>query len=217
MAVDVNAIVRAVMRGQAVPAGNVIPPGAHGYDKAADVHLPFDREGAKALLAEAGYPQGFDVRLDCPNDRYINDEAICQAVVGMLARVGITVTLEARPKSLHFPKIQNNRTDFYMLGWLPDTYDAHNSLVFLASSQSIWNRTGFVDQDMFNLIKAIATETDVAKRDAELKAAIQRLHDGTSYIPLHHQMLAWATRKGVEVPITASNKPHFRYAKIEGK
>jgi len=214
MAVDVNAIVRAIMRGQAVPAGNVIPPGAHGYDKARDVHLPFDREGAKALLAEAGYPDGFDVRLDCPNDRYINDEAICQAVVGMLARVGIKVTLDLKPRSLHFPKIQNNKTDFYMLGWLPDTYDAHNSLLFLASPHSIWNRTGFTDQRMFELIDAMAMETDVAKRDAEIAEASRLLRDGYSYIPLHHQMLAWVTRKGVQVPITPSNKPHFRYARF---
>jgi peptide/nickel transport system substrate-binding protein len=214
MAVDENAIVRAIMRGQAVPAGNVVPPGAHGYDKALDTRLPFDRDAARALLAEAGYPQGFDVKLDCPNDRYINDEAICQAVVGMLARIGVKVTLDLRPKSLHFPKIQNDQTDFYMLGWLPDSYDAHNSLVFLASADSIWNRTGFADQKMFDLIKAMASETDIPKRDAEIAEAIRILHEGRSYIPLHHQMLAWATRKGIDVPITSSNKPHFRYARF---
>jgi len=217
MAVDVNAITRAVMRGNAVPAGNVIPPGAHGYDKTLDTHLPFDRDGAKALLAEAGYPDGFDVRLDCSNDRYINDEAICQAVVGMLARVGVKVTLDLKPRTLHFPKIQNGKTDFYLLGWLPDTYDAHNVLVFMASPDSLWNRTGLDDKSLFDLTKQIATETDTAKRDAEIATALRRLRDAYSYIPLHHQMLAWATRKGVEVPITPSNKPHFRYARFAAK
>jgi peptide/nickel transport system substrate-binding protein len=217
MAVDVKAIVRAIMRGQAVPAGNIIPPGAHGYDEALDTHLPFDRDGAKALLAEAGYPDGFDVRLDCPNDRYINDEAICQAVVGMLARVGVKVTLDLKPRTLHFPKIQNAKTDFYMLGWLPDTYDAHNSLVMLATPASPWNRTGFADAHMLELIKDIGTEIDTAKRDAEIATASRLLRDGYSYIPLHHQMLAWVLRKGVELPITGSNKPHFRYAKMSAK
>jgi len=214
MAVDVNAIVRSIMRGHAVPAGNIIPPGAHGYDKSLDVHAPFDRAGAVALLTEAGYPQGFDVQLDCPNDRYINDEPICQAVVGMLARINVKVTLDLRPRTLHFPKIQNDQTDFYMLGWLPDTYDAHNSLLFLASDQSLWNRTGYKNAEMFDLIKAMAVETDAAKRDRQIIAAARLLRDGYSYIPLHHQMLAWVTRKGIEVPITASNKPHFREARF---
>jgi peptide/nickel transport system substrate-binding protein len=214
MAVDVNAIVRSIMRGQAVPAGNVIPPGVHGYDKALDVHLPFDRDGAKALLAQAGYPDGFDVRLDCPNDRYINDEAICQAVVGMLARVGVRVTLDLKPRTIDFPKIQNGDTDFYMYGWLPDTYDAHNTFVFLATPQSIFNRTGFADQHAQNLIAAMATETDPAKRDAEIAEAGVLLRDSYSYIPLHHQMLAWVTRKNVTIPITASNLPQFRDARF---
>ncbi|TAL00230.1 MAG: ABC transporter substrate-binding protein, partial [Rhodospirillaceae bacterium] len=170
--------------------------------------------GAKVLLAQAGYPAGFDVRLDCSNDRYINDEAICQAVVGMLARVGVRVTLDLKPRTLHFPKIQNNETDFYMLGWLPDTYDAHNTFTFLAMPQSIWNRTGYVDQHMFDLIGAMATETDAAKRDADIAEASRLLRDSYSYIPLHHQMLAWATRKGVEIPITPSNLPHFHDARF---
>jgi peptide/nickel transport system substrate-binding protein len=217
MAVNVDAIVRAIMRGQAVPAGHVIPPDVHGYDKALDAHLPFDPAGARALLAEAGYPQGFDVRLDCPNDRYINDEAICQAVVGMLARVGVKVTLDLKPRTLHFQKIQNDDTDFYMLGWLPDTYDAENAFQFLAIPQSPWNRTGFSDPHFTDLVAAIAQETDIGKRDVEIAEASRILHDAYPYIPLHHQMLDWALRSGVHVPITPSNKPHFRYAHMDAK
>ena len=214
MAVNVNAIVRAIMRGLAAPAGNVIPPGAHGYDARFDQHLPFDRAGARELLAEAGYPDGFDVRLDCPNDRYINDEAICQAVVGMLARVRVKVTLDAKPRTLHFPKIQNDETDFYMLGWMPDTYDAHNSLSFLAMPKSIWNRTGLKDQELFDLIDAIAAETDTARRDGMIAEASRRLRDAYAYIPLHHQMSVWTTRADVMIPITPSNLPHFRDARM---
>src|SRR5690606_7733984 len=97
MAVDVNTISKRIMRDQAKPAGAVVPPGVHGYDPALDVHLPFDPDGAKKLLAAAGYPNGFDVRLDCTNDRYLNDEPICQAVVSMLARIGVKAALDLKP------------------------------------------------------------------------------------------------------------------------
>jgi peptide/nickel transport system substrate-binding protein len=214
MAVDVNAISQRIMRAQAKPAGGVVPPGVHGYDPALDAHLPFDAEGARKLLAEAGYPTGFDVRLDCSNDRYLNDEQICQAVVGMLARVGVKVSLDLKPRTLHFPKIQNNQTDFYILGWGAATMDAHYHLSFLSLPDSIWNRTGYVDQRLFDLINAMVTETDIAKRDAMIKEAATRLRDAAVYIPLHHQLLTWATRKGVDVPISADNQPQFAFARF---
>lgn len=214
MAVDVNAITQRIMRGLGQPAGNLVPPGVHGYDPTINVHLPFDAEGAKKLLAEAGYPAGFDVRLDCPNDRYLNDEPICQAVVGMLARIGVKVTLDLKPRTLHLPKVQYKKTDFYMLGWGTDTTDAHNHLSFLALPDSIWNGTEYVDQHLFDLINGMASEIDPVKRDAMIKDASLRLRDAFSYIPLHHPLLAWATRKGVSVPIALDNGPHFSYARF---
>lgn len=214
MAVDVEAITRRIMRGQAQPAGYVVPPGVHGYQKDLDAHLPFDPEGARKLLAAAGYPGGFDVRLDCPNDRYLNDEEVCQAVTGMLARVGVKVTLDLKPRTLHFPKIQNNQTDFYMLGWGTITTDAHYHLSFLGLPTSPWNRTGYRDPKMEGLIDALAVETDIARRDAMIREASILLRDGFAAIPLHTQFLTWATRKGVTVPITADNLPSFRYARF---
>lgn len=214
MAVDVNAITKRIMRGQAQPAGYVVPPGVHGYHKDLDQHLPFDVEGARKLLAEAGYPNGFDVRLDCPNDRYLNDEEICQAVTGMLARIGVKVNLDLKPRTLHFPKIQNDTSDFYMLGWGTLTTDAHYHLSFLGLTSSTWNRTGYLDQRMEELINAIGVETDIAKRDAMIREASVRLRDGYATIPLHTQFLTWATRKGVHIPITADNLPSFRYARV---
>ncbi len=214
MAVDVNAITQRIMRGFAQPAGNVVPPGVYGYDPAIDVHLSFDVDGAKKLLTEAGYPQGFDVRLDCPNDRYLNDEQVCQAVVGMLARIGVKVTLDLKPRTLHFPKVQTKQTDFYMYGWGTDTTDAHNHLSFLALPTSVSNATQYVDQPLFDLINAMATEIDKAKRDAMIKEASIKLRDAYSYIPLDHPIIAWATRKGVNVPIATDNLPHFEYARF---
>ena len=214
MAVDVNAITKRTMRGQAQPAGYVLPPGVHGYHADLDQHLPFDVEGAKKLLTEAGYPNGFDVRLDCPNDRYLNDEEICQAVTGMLARVGVKVTLDLKPRTLHFPKIQNDTSDFYMLGWGTLTTDAYYHLSFMVLTSSTWNRTGYLDQKMEDLVNALGVETDIAKRDAMIREASVRSRDGYATIPLHTQFLTWATRKNVTVPITADNLPAFRYARF---
>ena len=214
MAVDVNAISQRIMRGFAQPAGNLVPPGVYGYDKSIDVHMPFDAEGAKKLLAEAGYPNGFDIRLDCPNDRYLNDEPTCQAIVGMLARIGIKAALDLKPRTLHFPKVQTKQTDFYMYGWGTDTTDAHNHLSFLSLPTSVSNATEYSDPKLFELINAMATEIDVAKRDALIKEASVRLRDAYSYVPLYHPVIAWATRKGLNIPITLDNLPHFQFARF---
>lgn len=214
MAVDVKGISQRIMRGFAQPAGQLVPPGVHGYDAAIDVPGAFDPEAAKKLLTEAGYPSGFDVRLDCPNDRYLNDEPMCQAIVGMLARVGIKVTLDAKPRTILFPKIQNKQSDFYLFGWGTDTTDAHNHLYFLASPNSVWNATGYNDPKLTADIDRIAVEIDTAKRDALIKDVSQRLRDAASYVPLQHPIIVWATKKGVDVPITLDNLPHFAYARF---
>ena len=102
MAIDREAIKRAVMRGQSVPAGVIAPPFVNGYTKELDAMPKVDVDKAKELLTDAGYPDGFQVTLNCPNDRYINDEGICQAAAAMLAKIGIKVNLVAQPKGPHF-------------------------------------------------------------------------------------------------------------------
>ncbi len=138
IAIDRAAIQRAVMRGQSVPAYMLAPPFVNGYDKAADTPPKVDVDGAKKLLTEAGYPNGFSVTMNCPNDRYINDEAICQATVSMLAKIGVNVKLSAGPKGPHFNLIQKNppETEFYMLGWgVPDLRQPLHLLVPLSDPQ----------------------------------------------------------------------------------
>jgi peptide/nickel transport system substrate-binding protein len=119
-----------------------------------------------------------------------------------------------KPRTLHFPKIQNDTSDVYMLGWGTLTTDAHYHLSFLGLTSSTWNRTGYLDQKMEALINALGVETDAAKRDAMIREASVRLRDGYATIPLHTQFLTWATRKNVTVPITADNLPSFRYARF---
>lgn len=217
-AIDIEAIKKKVMRGYSVPAGLITPPAVHGYTKALNKRRPYDPAGAKKLLAQAGYPDGFSVQLDCPNNRYINDEAICQAVVGMLGKIGITVRLSAIAKTLHFPKLKNRETDFYMLGWGVPTLDSHYVFSFLVKGQDKgWNATGFNDPEVNDLIAAIEKEIDFPKRDKMIAQVWQKMRDNVLYLPLHHQVIVWAMSDKIDLPIVADDGPRFFYTKFKKK
>src|SRR2546428_12451350 len=125
------------MRGVAGPPALMVGPVVNGYAPAPNRRSPHDPAAAKKLLADAGYPAGFGVGFDCPNDRYVNDEAICQAIGAMLARIGVKVDLLAQTRAKYFGKINAPRfeTSFYMLGWTPGTYDALDALKALAATR----------------------------------------------------------------------------------
>lgn len=218
-AIDIEAIKTKVMRGMAVPAGMITSPGVHGYAPALDVRMPFDLAKAKALMKEAGYEQGFGVTLDCPNDRYNNDEAICQATVAMLAQIGIKVDLASRSKSLHFPKLQNMDTSFYMVGWGVPPLDSHYVFSYLAQTadgkNGSWNFTRWSNKEFDGLTNAMLVELDVPKRDAMIRKAWEILNKEVIYLPLHHQILGWATVDKLDLPIVANDTPQFRWARVK--
>jgi peptide/nickel transport system substrate-binding protein len=144
-AINLEAINEKIMREAATPSGLMVAPQINGHNPELNTPYAYDPERSKALLAEAGYPDGFELGMDCPNNRYVNDEKICQAVVGLLARVGIRVDLNAQPKSKYFAKVspQNgNDTSFYLLGWTPGTIDSHNVMFNLLSSFDTEENTG---------------------------------------------------------------------------
>ncbi len=213
-AIEIETIKKKVMRDLSVPAGIITSAGVHGYTPALDARLPYDPAAAKRLLAEAGYPNGFDVKLDCPNDRYNNDEAICQAVVGMLGKIGIKVSLDAQSKTLHFPKLQKRESDFYLLGWGVPTLDSHYVFNYLYASKGPWNATRYANGRIDELTAAMETETDPAKRDALIAQAWQIVKDDLVYLPLHHQVIAWAMREKLELPIVPNDTPQFRWARF---
>jgi peptide/nickel transport system substrate-binding protein len=227
--IDIEAIKRTVMRGQSFPTALMVAPGLSGYTKDLDVRPSLLKpEEAKKLLADAGYPDGFETGMDCPNDRYVNDEKICQAVVAMLAKIGIKVNLRAQTRNLFFAKIlrstqdgKPNQTSFYMLGWSPATYDVHNVLEQIIETPDIkratglYNSGGYSNKKLDELADKIAVETDKAKRDALIHEATKVYVDDYAYIPLHQQALVWAMRKNIDLVQPADNTFPLRLVNVK--
>jgi peptide/nickel transport system substrate-binding protein len=209
MAIDREAIRKVVMADQAVPAGSIVPPFVNGYRPEFDDLPPRDLDKARALMANAGYPDGFSVTLHCPNDRYLNDEKICQALVGMLGQIGIRVALEARSKTLHFPEIQRDEVDFYLLGWGVQTYDSENILTFLYRTKGDrhggWNGTRYSNPEIDAKIEALSEEADLDKRNAMIAEVWDELLPEAIYIAIHHQVLAWGMTDALDVPVHPDN------------
>ena len=215
LAIDVNTIKTRVMRNQATPSALMIAPEMFALSK--DFTRPAaDPEKAKKLLAEAGYASGFEVGMDCPNDRYVNDEAICQAIVSMLSRVGVKVNLNAQPKAKYFAKILKPggfNTSFYMLGWTPSTSDPHNVLYEIMGcrtgpdkARGDTNVGGYCNPKLDELTDKVLGEIDQDKRNQMIKQAFQISIDDFSYIPLHQQALAWGVSKKVKLTQRPDNQ-----------
>ena len=219
IAINRDAIMKVVMREQSQPAGVIMPPFVNGWTAALDQVPDHDVDAAKALMAEAGYGDGFSIRLNCPNDRYINDESICQAAVGMLAQIGVTVNLEALPKAQHFPLISNLETDFYLLGWGVPTYDSEYIFNFLVHSRDdkygSWNGTRFSDAGLDAKIIALASETDLPKRNRMIAEIWQAVQDEQIYIPIHHQVLNWGMKSGIQTVVAPDDAAKFKYFSLK--
>ena len=222
-AIDIETIKSRVMRGLSTPSPLMIAPEL--YPHAGFTRAKFDTEAAKKLLAEAGYPQGFELGMDCPNDRYVNDGQICQAVVGMLARIGVKVNLNAQPKAQYFAKVLKPggyKTSFYLLGWTPGTFDSHNVLYDIlgcrdvaGSSRGESNLGNYCNKKVDELTDKILVESDTAKRNAMIGEAYKMTVDEFSYIPLHQQALAWGVSKKVKLAQRADNSVLLYYATKE--
>ena len=169
-------------------------------------------------MEEAGYGDGFTLQLDCPNDRYVNDEAICQAVAGMLGQIGVTIDLNAQSKALHFPLIQNGTTDFYLLGWGVPTYDSEYVFNFLVHTKDgergSWNPTGFSNAELDAQIESLASETDMAVRDGTVADIWTVVQDEQLYLPVHHQVLNWGMTDAVGTEVSAEDDPKFKHFSV---
>ena len=219
-AIDINGIKRTVMRDASRPTALLVGPGINGWNAEQDKRLPFDVEAAKKLLADAGYPQGFEVSLNCPNDRYVNDGQICQSVAANLARIGVKINLVTETKGTYFPKILRRDTSFYLLGWTPTTYDSHNALSSLTAcpddkGTGQFNLGAYCNPKLDTLTKQIQSESDKTKRNALIKEAFALHADDVGHLPLHQQSLAWGVSKKVELTQLADNFMFFKWMSIK--
>jgi len=218
MAINRDAIRQVVMAGQSQPAGMIAPPFVNGWTEALDTVPEGDTAAAQALMEEAGYGDGFSIQLDCPNDRYVNDEAICQAAVGMLGQIGVQVNLNAQPKAQHFPLIQNGTTDFYLLGWGVPTYDSEYVFNFLVHTKGgdrgSWNATGYSDAGLDGKIQSLASETDLDSRNATIAEIWDQVQADTLYLPIHHQVLNWGMAEKVGIEVSPEDDPKFKFFEI---
>ncbi len=219
-AIDIVGIQKTVMRGASRPTALLVGPGINGWSAEQDKRLPYDVEAAKKLMADAGYPSGFEVTLNCPNDRYVNDGQICQSVAANLAKINVKVNLATETKGTYFPKILRRDTSFYLLGWTPTTYDAHNALTSLTAcpddkGAGQFNLGAYCNPKLDELTKKIQSETDKAKRDAMIKEAFAIHADDIGTLPLHQQSLAWGVSKKVELTQLADNFMPFKWMSIK--
>ncbi len=218
-AIDSDTLNRVTMRGLSQPTGTIVAPQVAGWTETVHKRLPYDAEGAKKLLAEAGYPQGFEVDFACPNNRYINDEEICQAVTAMWARVGVKAKLRTMPLVTYFPMIQRNEASIYMLGWGVPTFDSLYSLQSLVRTVGTggdgnYNLGRYSDPRMDYIVDRIKVETDAPVRARFLTEGLQRSNDTVSHIPLHNQIIPWAMKKNIDVVHRPDNRIDWRLVKV---
>ena len=217
-AIDIKGIKKTVMRGASNPSAQLVGPGINGFQPEMK-RLPYDVEAAKKLMAEAGYPNGFEVSMNCPTDRYVNDGRICQTVAANLSRINVKINLQAETKGTYFPKVLRRDTSFYMLGWTPATYDAHNAMNAIMrcvddKGAGQFNLGAYCNPKVDELTLKVQAETDKDKRNAYIKEAFDLHAADVGHIPLHQQALAWGVNKKVKLVQLADNFMYFKWISL---
>lgn len=210
-AIDIEAMKTKLMNNMSVPTGGLTPSPLGSYnDPYIEGRFPYDMALAKKLMAEAGYGDGFEVTLDCPNNRYINDEEICIALASMWAQLKIKVKVNAMPRATYFPKLEKLDSSMYMLGWGGAVTDAETTLTPVLRNRGEKGvgsyNYGNSKNDKFDALAAqSSTEADPKKREEVVKAALKEYKDNVHTLPLHRQMIPWAARANVNAVHRADN------------
>ena len=211
-AIDIETLKNKLMNGQSFPTGAVMPSPLGTYnDPALEQRYPFDLAAARKGLAEAGYPDGFEVTLHCPNNRYVNDEQICIALAGMWAQIKVKVKVSGEPRATYFPRLEKYDFSMYMLGWGGSVTDAETTLTPVMRNNLGEKGVGFYNyghsrNDKLDALAAqSSTEADPKKREALIKAALREYREQFTALPLHRQVIPWAARSNVNVVHRADN------------
>jgi peptide/nickel transport system substrate-binding protein len=208
-AVDIEAINKNTMRGLSKPTGAILPSPKTSTPEI-EKRLPFDRDKAKKLLADAGYPNGFEVTLDCPNNRYVNDERICQALAAMWSQVGVATKVNSMPRALYFPKLEKTDTSLYMLGWGGASTDGIFTLQPVLSSYNgkgdgDFNYGRYTNAKVNDLTAKVKVDMNQEQRLGMIREALLAQNAEVNLIPLHRQVIPWASRSNVSVVHRADN------------
>ncbi len=199
-AINRSAIAERVMEGLALPAANVVSPSVFGHDPAVKPE-PYDPEGARRLLAEAGYRDGFRVTIATPNNRYINDEQVAQAVAQMFSRIGIETRVDAMPLSAYFGKARKREFGIALLGWGSLAADlALRSLSGTTNAEKgygAWNWSGFSNPGLDSLIERSLGTVDAKEREAIARQASALAAREVAFLPLHYQVVTWAMKSNL--------------------
>ena len=201
-AINRQALVDRVMEGAARPTGQLMPEGMFGYTPALKPE-PYDPEGAKKLLAEAGYPDGFGLTIHGPNNRYVNDEQVAQAIAQMLTRVGIVTKVDTMPASVYFTRGNKLEFSLMLVGWGSDTAEASSPLKALLATfnndkgMGQANRGRYSNPKMDALLDQALATVDDGRREKLLQQATEVAITDVGIITLYHQENLWATRKGI--------------------
>ncbi len=214
-AINNDGIVKRIMRGFGTTAGQFSPAGYLGHHP--DLVPRYDLDKANALMAEAGYADGLNITMMAPNNRYVNDDKIAEAVAGMLSKINITVDLKTMPKAQYWPQFDARAADMMMIGWHSDTEDSNNFYEFLSACPNAdtgwgqYNSGNYCNPEADALTVQANAETDPAKRQALMQQIEKIVYDEAGFIPLHWQNLAWAAGNHVEIePVpNAMNFPYI--------
>jgi peptide/nickel transport system substrate-binding protein len=211
-AIDIETLKAKLMNGQSFPTGAVMPSPIGTYnDPALEQRYPFDLAAARKALADAGYPDGFEVTLHCPNNRYVNDEQICIALAGMWAQIKVKVKVSGEPRATYFPRLEKYDFSMYMLGWGGSVTDAETTLTPVMRNNLGEKGVGFYNyghsrNDKLDALAAqSSTEADPKKREELVKAALREYREQFTALPLHRQVIPWAARSNVNVVHRADN------------
>ncbi|MEO9823258.1 MAG: ABC transporter substrate-binding protein [Paracoccaceae bacterium] len=219
-AIDLASIDRVIFRGKIEAASQLVPAGISGFSEANTSRPEYDPEKAKALLAEAGYPDGFSFGLKCPNDRYINDEALCRAAASMFAAVGLNAELSTGPVRDYWPQLREDDFDMYLLGWSPGTFDMEHPIRFLMHSQDdekklgSWNFGNYSNARVDELLPMIQQEIDPSKRQMLVDEVVTITQEEVAYIPLYTQPLIWAAKDNIDLTQRADNFFMLRWVTV---
>ena len=220
-AIDVDLITKQIMRGLTKPIHTLIAPEIQGYDASiATPRTKFDPERARRLLAEAGYPNGFQIGMDCPNDRFVNSDKVCEAIVSMWAKIGVKVGLSVMRYPIYMQKFINNKSDIFMMGWANtpqlDAFTLLNNVLHTRVGRSgTWNAGLYSNPAFDALADKVGVEMDMAQRQKLITQAFEVERKDFATMPLYREPMVLAMIKDLDIPASPDGKVRVWWARMK--